>query len=68
MSTDNFKPERISDEFLRRLQDSHTLVEQWKDTERVLMVIEESWLIAGLGRPAAGAQPARLQESIQKHL
>lgn len=44
------EPERISDDFLRGLQHGHTLVEQWKDTDRVLMAIDEICLIAWLER------------------
>ena len=40
------EPEHITDEFLRGLQHGHTLVEQWKDTESVLMAIDEICLIA----------------------
>jgi hypothetical protein len=44
------EPERITDEFLRGLQHGHTLIEQWKDAERVLMAIYEICLIAWLER------------------
>jgi hypothetical protein len=58
MSTDNFE-QGISDGFLRRLQHSHTLAEQWKDTECVLMAIDEMWLI-GWWNARGGRHPVRL--------
>jgi hypothetical protein len=48
------EPDRVTDEFLRGLQHAHTLVEQWKDTERVLMAIDEICLIAWLERTGGG--------------
>jgi hypothetical protein len=42
--------ERISDDFLRGLQHGHTLIKQWKDSERGLMAIDEICPVAWLER------------------
>jgi hypothetical protein len=46
-STAPVEPDRVTDQFLRGLEHGHTLVEQWKDTERVLMAIGEICLMPG---------------------
>lgn len=44
------EPESTTDEFLRGLQHGHTLIQEWQDTERVLMAIDEICLAAWLDR------------------
>jgi hypothetical protein len=44
------EPDEITDEFLRGLQHGHALVQQWEDTEHVLMAIDDICMVAWLER------------------
>jgi hypothetical protein len=48
------EPEAITDEFLRGLQHGRALVEDWQDTERVLMALDEICLFVWLERTGGG--------------